>query len=108
MLAWECMASGLTIILNGRDRLLPELLPGAFLSEVLAALELRADRIAVEHNGEIAPRTGWADTGVGSGDKLEVVHFVGGGAATVVPAPVVSCCSKRSQAAPYSVQPPMR
>ena len=42
-------------------------------------MELRADRVAVELNGELAPRAAWAATAVRSGDKLEVVHFVGGG-----------------------------
>src|SRR5437763_892859 len=34
---------------------------------------------AEEHNGEIVPRSGWAETTVNGGDRLEVVHFVGGG-----------------------------
>jgi sulfur carrier protein len=33
----------------------------------------------VEHNGEIVPRAGWAETALNGGDRLEVVHFVGGG-----------------------------
>jgi len=33
----------------------------------------------VEHNGAIVQRAGWTDTPVASGDRLEVVHFVGGG-----------------------------
>jgi thiamine biosynthesis protein ThiS len=36
--------------------------------------------VAVEHNGEIVPRTVWAETTLNAGDRLEVVHFVGGGA----------------------------
>ena len=53
--------------------------PGVVLAEVVAALGLKADRIAVELNGEIAPRTSWAERLVREGDRLEVVHFVGGG-----------------------------
>lgn len=49
------------------------------LAEVLAALELRSDRIAVELNSQIVPRQRWAETRVQSGDRLEIVHFVGGG-----------------------------
>lgn len=74
------MMDGLVLILNGRERTLEGLVSPAPLSEVLAALGLRADRIAVELNGELAPRTGWPEQRVHSGDKLEVVHFVGGGA----------------------------
>jgi len=42
-------------------------------------MDLKADRVAVEHNGEIAPRADWGGIPVSSGDRLEVVHFVGGG-----------------------------
>ncbi len=36
-------------------------------------------RIAVELNGEILPKAQYGDTILQQGDKLEVVHFVGGG-----------------------------
>ena len=75
------MADGLRIIVNGRERLLGALGEKAPLQRVLADLELKADRIAVEHNGEIAPRASWAAATVSSGDRLEIVHFVGGGSA---------------------------
>ena len=42
-------------------------------------MNLKGDRIAVEHNGQIVQRANWSDTTVYSGDRLEVVHFVGGG-----------------------------
>lgn len=74
------MSDGLVLTLNGRERVVEGVVSPAVLSEVLMALALRADRIAVELNGELAPRTGWAEQRVASGDKLEVVHFVGGGA----------------------------
>ena len=73
------MSDGLVLTLNGRERVVEGVFSPAVLSEVLAALALRADRIAVELNGELAPRTGWAEQPVKTGDKLEVVHFVGGG-----------------------------
>jgi sulfur carrier protein len=41
---------------------------------------LKGDRVAVELNGEIVPRAHWVETIVEEGDRLEVVHFVGGGA----------------------------
>ncbi len=74
------MSDGLVLTLNGRERAVEGIDSPAVLSEVLAALALRADRIAVELNGELAPRAGWPEQRVVSGDKLEVVHFVGGGA----------------------------
>jgi sulfur carrier protein len=73
------MGAGLTLHLNGQTRSFADLQPGVVLAEVVAALGLKADRIAVELNGEIAPRTSWAERLVREGDRLEVVHFVGGG-----------------------------
>jgi sulfur carrier protein len=69
----------LLLTLNGRERTVDAVGSPATLDVVLRALELRADRIAVEVNGELAPRAGWAQTEVKSGDRLEIVHFVGGG-----------------------------
>ncbi len=69
----------LIIQLNGRERSLPELSSPSALDRLIAALELKADRIAVEHNGEIVPRAAWPAATVHTGDKLEIVHFVGGG-----------------------------
>jgi sulfur carrier protein len=65
--------------INGVPREFPALAPGAMLEALIEALELKGDRIAVEHNGDIVTRSRWADTQVASGDKFEIVHFVGGG-----------------------------
>ncbi len=69
----------LTVTLNGQPRSLDGLADTASLDAVITALALKADRIAVERNGEIVARTNWGSTQVDSGDKLEIVHFVGGG-----------------------------
>jgi len=69
----------LSLTINGQSRTFSNLEPDATLAEVIAALNLKGDRIAVEHNGEIAPRASWAEVLVGAGARLEVVHFVGGG-----------------------------
>lgn len=73
------MNDTLKLIVNGRERVIGELESPALLSAVLDALEMRADRVAVELNGELAPRTAWFATEVKSGDRVEIVHFVGGG-----------------------------
>lgn len=67
------------LVVNGRERVVGGISSPAMLDAVLVALELRADRVAVELNGELAPRGAWEATEVKTGDKLEVVHFVGGG-----------------------------
>jgi sulfur carrier protein len=73
------MSTPLTIYLNGQQRTLDALESPSPLSLVINVLELKADRIAVEHNGEIAPRATWPTAQIVSGDRLEIVHFVGGG-----------------------------
>jgi len=69
----------LSVILNGQQREFEQLASGASLEALVQALELKADRVAVEHNGQIAQRGSWAEVAVNSGDRLEIVHFVGGG-----------------------------
>jgi thiamine biosynthesis protein ThiS len=66
----------IAIHVNGQAREVPE---GLTLGTLLDWLKLPTDRIAVEHNLEIVPRARWRETPVQGGDRLEVVHFVGGG-----------------------------
>ena len=73
------MNQQLRLVLNGKERPVEALTSPSPLASVLQHLALREDRIAVELNGELAPRTGWSDQLVHSGDRLEIVHFVGGG-----------------------------
>jgi len=49
------------------------------LAALVETLGMKADRVAVELNRDIVPRDRWAETQLVEGDKLEVVHFVGGG-----------------------------
>jgi sulfur carrier protein len=69
----------LTLILNGQSRAFDTLPQPVSLEQLMVELGLKGDRVAVEHNGEIVPRSGWAETKLKGGDRLEVVHFVGGG-----------------------------
>lgn len=73
----EVEPSLINIFMNGEQREVPENLT---LSGLLEWLKLPADRVAVERNREIALRSTWAETIIQPGDRLEVVHFVGGGA----------------------------
>jgi thiamine biosynthesis protein ThiS len=66
----------INIYVNGEPREVPENLT---LAALLDWLKLPADRVAVERNREIAARSTWAETIIQPGDRLEVVHFVGGG-----------------------------
>jgi sulfur carrier protein len=69
----------LMLIVNGQSRDFEALSNSASLEQFVAELGLKGDRVAVEHNGEIVPRALWAGAILSPGDRLEVVHFVGGG-----------------------------
>ena len=49
------------------------------VTELLAELALAGKRVAIEKNGEIVPRSRYADTRLVNGDRLEIVVAVGGG-----------------------------
>lgn len=49
------------------------------LAMLVEALGMKSDRVAVELNREIAPRDRWSQIALKDGDRLEIVHFVGGG-----------------------------
>lgn len=49
------------------------------VATLLVRLGLDPDKLAVEHNRVIVPRSTYAETPVADGDELELVHFVGGG-----------------------------
>jgi thiamine biosynthesis protein ThiS len=53
------------------------------LSSLVAHLGMKQDRVAVELNRSIVPREQWAETNLSEGDRLEIVHFVGGGGSFV-------------------------
>ncbi|HKF21416.1 MAG TPA: sulfur carrier protein ThiS [Candidatus Angelobacter sp.] len=67
----------MTLHLNGEPREFPD---GLTILSLVKTLGMKADRVAVELNLEIVPRANWQATALKDGDKLEVVHFVGGGA----------------------------
>ena len=52
---------------------------GITLAEMLTELGLDARKVAVERNVEIVPRGTFEEVRVEEGDRLEIVHFVGGG-----------------------------
>jgi thiamine biosynthesis protein ThiS len=51
------------------------------LSALVEHLGMKPDRVAIELNREIVPRDQWQKTTLHDGDRLEIVHFVGGGSA---------------------------
>ncbi len=61
---------------NGKDR---EGQKSLTLAELLAELKLEHQRLAVELNEDVIPKTSFATTVIQEGDHIEVVSFVGGG-----------------------------
>lgn len=49
------------------------------VADLLSFLRLGEKRVAVERNGEILPRSRHAHTALSEGDRLEIVHAIGGG-----------------------------
>lgn len=69
-------ATELSLTVNGEPR---RIAAGATIADLVRSLELNPAKVAVERNGEIAPRSTLADVALSDGDVLEIVHFVGGG-----------------------------
>jgi len=73
------------LFINGEERTFlstPDSAPFT-LAALIVELSMKPDRVAVELNREIAPRSTWAETKLNEGDRLEIVHFVGGGSARI-------------------------
>ncbi|MEI6485507.1 MAG: sulfur carrier protein ThiS [Sphingomonadales bacterium] len=68
--------TAIAITLNGEPR---RLAAGLTVAGLLAELDLPAEKVAVERNLAIVPRSTFADVVLADGDALEIVHFVGGG-----------------------------
>ena len=64
------------LLINGEERSFGDDLT---LAALIDQLGVKPDRVAVELNQNIVRRDAWARTSLRDGDRLEVVHFVGGG-----------------------------
>jgi thiamine biosynthesis protein ThiS len=62
--------------INGEER---EFGSPLTVASLLEALGMKSDRVAVELNRSIVARERWRETSLNDGDRLEMVHFVGGG-----------------------------
>ena len=70
------MSADLSLTVNGEPR---RIAAGSTIAALVAQLGLNPAKVAVERNGEIAPRASLGEVILGDGDVLEIVHFVGGG-----------------------------
>ncbi|MGA9308247.1 MAG: sulfur carrier protein ThiS [Candidatus Sulfotelmatobacter sp.] len=71
----------MNIHINGEERSFAVSGPSAnfTLAALIESLAMKPDRVAVELNRDIVPRDRWTQTHLKDGDRLEIVHFVGGG-----------------------------
>ena len=70
------MSQKIEIILNGEKREVPT---SSSLEDLVSELGLERDRIAIELNLQIVTRHRWVEHLLQNGDRVELVHFVGGG-----------------------------
>jgi thiamine biosynthesis protein ThiS len=70
------MPETIEIIVNGESRRVAE---GIDVRRLLDELGLAPERVAIELNRSILPRRVWEQTKLSSDDRVEIVHFVGGG-----------------------------
>jgi thiamine biosynthesis protein ThiS len=66
----------MNLTVNGEPRAFP---PLADLAALVAALGLDGRKVAIERNLEIVPRSAYGKTKLSDGDRIEIVHFIGGG-----------------------------
>jgi sulfur carrier protein len=64
------------VFVNGAEK---EFGSGLSLAELIEQLNLPAPRIAIELNREVVRRSNWGSTMLKDDDRIEIVHFVGGG-----------------------------
>lgn len=69
---------GISITLNGDTRELPA---GLTVHGLLDHLEMGGKRVAVARNSEIVPKSDYGSVRIEAGDRIEIVHAIGGGTA---------------------------
>ncbi len=66
----------MNIIVNGEKKELSDQLN---LQELLKKLDLPTERVAIELNKMVVRKKDWTETNIKDADKIEIIHFVGGG-----------------------------
>jgi thiamine biosynthesis protein ThiS len=69
----------MTLHINGEPHTVAAPSAPFTLAALIDSLNMKPDRVAVELNRNIVPRDRWPQAELKDGDRLEIVHFVGGG-----------------------------
>ena len=64
------------ITLNGERQ---EFAHASTIADLVDSLSMPERRLAVELNGSVIRKTAWKETKIEQDDRIEIVHFVGGG-----------------------------
>ena len=64
------------VVVNGDQK---EVKEDVTIAELITDLDLKPERVAIEVNRRILSRSQWPTMQLADGDKIEIVHFVGGG-----------------------------
>jgi len=72
----EQLQTAISIIVNGETRVARD---GDTISDLVRALDLDPERLAIELDRRIVKRAQWSTTFVPAGVQIEIVQFVGGG-----------------------------
>ena len=74
--AGDRVRDGVQVMVNDEPRTVPD---GSTVADLVASLALGPRRIAVEVNVQVVPRAEYTRTVLQAGDRVEIIHFVGGG-----------------------------
>ena len=75
-MATTTTAATIGITVNGEAREVPA---ASTVADLLARIGLDTRKVAVERNLEIVPKSAYGATALSDGDRIEIVHFIGGG-----------------------------
>lgn len=67
------------MMVNGEKFELQALGATSTLVNLIAHFKLSPQRVAIELNGDLVPRTGYGETRLADNDVVEIIHYVGGG-----------------------------
>lgn len=67
----------MNLVINGEEH--TELPSPLTIAGLIAHLDLPALKIAVERNREVVPKSTFGEVALTEGDRLEIIHFIGGG-----------------------------